>query len=457
MADLPAAPPTEFLVDLFENGAIGLHIVGPDGTIQYANRAELALLGYEAGEYIGKPIADFHADQCVISDILSRLTAGETLDKYPAQLKAKDGSVKHVLISSSVYFDDAGGFRNTRCFTLDVTDRREAEEALRQAEQRLTATFDHALAGISEIDKDGVILRANTAMEGLTGYSKAELLGRSVFELTHPDDVEADRAEYARQVRGEIDRYEVVKRYIRADGSAVWVHVLSTVVTGPDGKFLYGVRVAHDVSEQKLRDERNKLLINELNHRVKNTLSTVQSLAKHTGRTSEGIDDFLGRFEGRLLALSKAHDRLTRRNWEGASLKEIVEEELVLHGGRQRGLIAEGPDVALSPHAALSLSMALHELGTNAAKYGALQSPKGQILVSWTVSRDRYSRPEQARLTWEERHGPPVEPPTRRGFGSRLLEAMAADLRGAAELSFERPGLRWTVSFQLAADAEAAA
>jgi PAS domain S-box-containing protein len=440
------------LEDFFENGAVGLHIVAGDGTILRANRAELALLGYGPEEYIGRPISDFHADEDTICDILGRLGRGETIDRYPARLKAKDGSIRHVEITSSVCFDECGTFKNTRCFTVDVTDRRVAEAKLQEAQQRLSATYEHALVGISEVDAEGRYLRTNDGLSHLTGYAKKDLIGISCFTITHPDDAVLDRENFRRQVAGEIDRYTTEKRYIHANGSAVWVSVLSSTVRAADGRFLYAVRVAHDISERKAAEERQRVLINELNHRVKNTLSTVQSFARQTARHSRDVGDFMARFEGRLMALSKAHDRLTRRNWEDASLAEIVAEELALHGGQRRGLVAEGPDLALSPRAALALSMALHELGTNAVKYGALASPGGRIAVSWTAERDNHSRPRRVSLVWEEAGGPEVAQPTARGFGSRLLQAMAAEIGGRGELTFAPGGVRWEVSFPLLED-----
>lgn len=441
-----AADPLE---DFFENGAVGLHLVGPDGSILRANRAELAMLGYEPEEYIGRPIADFHADPEAIADILARLSRGETLDKYAARLRAKDGSIRHVLISSSVCFDPTGQFRNTRCFTIDITDRVAAERELQEAQQRLAATYEHALAAIAEVGPDGRFLRVNEPFPELTGYTREQLLARTFLDLTHPDDLDEDGGQWAAQVRGDIDRYRIEKRYIHADGRTIWVHVMSSSVRDDRGRFLYGVRVVHDVTDRKLAEHRNQLLINELNHRVKNTLATVQSLAAQTARRADDVQDFLVRFEGRLVALSKAHDQLTRRNWEGASLAEIVREEMALRGGPARNLTYAGPDVALPPRVALSLSMAFHELGTNAAKYGALTRPDGRISVRWAIERDAHHRPGRVRLEWVESGGPPPPPQPSRGFGSRLLEAMAADLEGEAELAFDPGGLRWTLSFPL--------
>src|SRR3954470_14561935 len=151
------------LEDFFENGAVGLHLVGPDGTILRANRAELEMLGYSAEEYVGRNIAEFHADRDVIQDILPRLSRGEKLDKYPARLLAKDGSIRHVIITSSVQFRD-GKFANTRCFTLDVSGWREAEEALKQRDQLLAATYEHADIGISQADAEGRLIRVNESL-----------------------------------------------------------------------------------------------------------------------------------------------------------------------------------------------------------------------------------------------------------------------------------------------------
>jgi PAS domain S-box-containing protein len=436
------------LEDFFENGTVGLHLVASDGTILRANRADFEPLGYSPEEYIGQPIMRFHADDDVIDDILARLSAGEKLDKYPARLKAKDGSIRHVLISSSVCFRD-GEFVNTRCFTLDVTEKVRMEQELREAEERLAATYENVLAGIAECDEDGCFLRVNEAFETITGYSKDELLSKTFFDITHPDDVPLERQQYARQVAGEIDRYALCKRYVRKDGKLIWVEVTSTTVRSDNGDFRYGVRMVQDVTERKLAEEQKKLLLDELNHRVKNTLATVQALAAHTARSATSAEDFRRRFEPRLLALSAAHDRLTRNDWRGANLADIVTGELGAHDV-PGAVSVEGPDIILPPRVSLSLSMALHELATNALKYGALSVPGGRISVRWQVERDPATPyPVGLELTWEESGGPPVQAPSQEGFGSRLLRVTAAELRGSVDVKWEPEGLRWHLSFPL--------
>jgi PAS domain S-box-containing protein len=437
------------LEDFFENGTVGLHLVGADGTILKANRADYEPLGYSADEYIGQPIARFHADEQRIADILTRLSAGEKLDKYPARLKAKDGSIRHVLISSSVCFQN-GEFVNTRCFTLDVTDKIKAETELREAQERLAVTYENVPAGVAECDLQGRFIRVNEAFETISGYTKKELLSLTFFDVTHPDDLAREQSDYADQVKGVVKRYATLKRYVRKDGGVIWVEVTSSTVRDSDGSFGYSVRMVQDITERKLAEEQKKLLLNELNHRVKNTLATVQALAAHTVRGAASAEDFQKRFEPRLMALSAAHDRLTRNDWTGSNLADIVREEMEAHKGAGTFAIS-GPAVILAPRASLAISMALHELATNALKYGALSVSRGRVAISWRIKYD-LSRPATLEISWRESGGPTVAAPTNQGFGSRLLKATAAELKGALTSEWKPKGLRWALTFPLEPD-----
>jgi PAS domain S-box-containing protein len=242
------------LDDFFENSAIGLHIVSGDGIIRRANKAELALLGYSSEEYIGRPIADFHADAPVIGDILNKLSCGEKLDRYPARLRAKDGSIKHVLITSNSRFQD-GKFVNTRCFTTDVTELIESETARRESEERLAATYEAATIGIAEADAQGRLLRVNDALCGMLGRSREELLTMTFFDYTEVEDREEDAALYTRQLSGNLDAYILRKRAIRPDGTTVYLDVHSSSVRDQAGGFRYGVRVLQDVTAAKQMED----------------------------------------------------------------------------------------------------------------------------------------------------------------------------------------------------------
>jgi two-component sensor histidine kinase len=211
--------------------------------------------------------------------------------------------------------------------------------------------------------------------------------------------------------------------------------------------------IARDVAErswaaveQARAEQHQLLLINELNHRVKNTLASVQGIAFQTLRGDVSLTEARARFEARLMALSGAHNLLTEENWGGASLERVVADSIAHLAGEAGRFDVAGEPLRLAPRAALALAMALHELGTNAAKYGALSTEGGRVSIGWTQDGDRLH------LIWRESGGPPVERPSRRGFGSRLIErGLAADLGGSAALRFDAAGLRCDIEASLAA------
>lgn len=193
----------------------------------------------------------------------------------------------------------------------------------------------------------------------------------------------------------------------------------------------------HDVTENVLAAQRQKLMIDELNHRVKNTLATVQSIAIQTARSHADPATFAETFQSRLMALSHTHNLLTRSHWEGAELSAILAHETEAFGPTRISL--NGPPVDLEPALALSLGMIFHELATNAAKYGALSTPEGRVLIDWALADQRAPK---LTLTWREVGGPPVSTPSRKGFGSRLIERnIRHDLAGEIDLLYAADGL----------------
>jgi PAS domain S-box-containing protein len=209
-------------------------------------------------------------------------------------------------------------------------------------------------------------------------------------------------------------------------------------ITDPAGEATGVFVEGYDVTDRVRAEQQQKLLVDELNHRVKNTLATVQAIAAQTLRGHPEPADFREQFEARLMALSGTHDLLTATSWRSACLKDVLLAELKPHGEGRYEL--DGADLNLTPNQALTLGLVFHELATNAAKYGALSSPAGSICVSWAVGR----KDGEARLTltWTERGGPAVAPPMRKGFGSRLIErTLKGDIDGAASLDFAPSGL----------------
>src|SRR4051812_36245253 len=256
---------------------------------------------------------------------------------------------------------------------------RQRETDLRASEGRLRATHENAGVGIVQIDREGRFLYVNEAQTRLTGHTREQLLGRHFAHATHPDDLDRDYELFRRQVAGEFEIYTIEKQHVRVDGTTGWAKVSSTAVRDGDGGFLYAVRVVEDISDRKRAEARQKLLVDELNHRVKNTLMTVQSLAFQTFRQGLPPEMARERFEARLISLSRTHNLLNESHWQGARLKDILTLELnpYTSDGKDR-LAASGPNIELPARTAVVLGMVFHELATNAVKYGCFSVPEGR-------------------------------------------------------------------------------
>ncbi|HUL86815.1 MAG TPA: PAS domain S-box protein [Pseudolabrys sp.] len=443
---------------------IATFICDAKGTILQYNRHAVAVWGAKPGpgqthdqfresmrffELDGTPVA-----RSMVSEVLE---TGEPVRDVERIVEHADGTRLVVSVNIDPLRNLKGELVGAvNCF-LDVTDRKRADAALEQShlhaleqEQRLAATYEHAAIGISEVDPDGRFLRVNEAICAITGYSRDELLAGKLFLYTHPDDADPDREGFRKQVAGELEFYSVEKRFVRKDGRVIWLSVRSSPVRGAGNRLRYVVRVVQDITERKAAEQRQKLLMDELNHRVKNTLATVQSLASQTARGTHTPAAFRERFEGRLIALSKAHDQLTTHHWESADLRELLSGSLAPYGGAgAERVVLRGEDVVLRPRAVLTLAMAVHELTTNAAKYGALSAPGGRIEIHWQPVRAGNSSPV-LRIDWLEQGGPPVAEPDQRGFGSKLIEgSIAAELGGTARLAFEPQGLHCQIEVPL--------
>lgn len=260
----------------------------------------------------------------------------------------------------------------------------------------------------------------------------------------HPDDVEHQRVEVAGALEEERE-FDVEYRCRWPDRTVHWVNVRGDVLVDLDGgKRLIGVSV--DVTDRREAEERSKILLHELNHRVKNTLATIQSIASQTGRNASSREEFLRSFEMRLLAISKTHNLLTLSEWRGADIGDILADELAPYRIPDERVHLHGPPVTMPSNAVLMTGLVVHELATNAAKHGALSTPEGRVEVAWRVEDGHLH------LTWDERGGPPVHPPTHRGFGSRLIErGLRHELGGNVALDYARKGLSCAMDVPLPA------
>ena len=261
----------------------------------------------------------------------------------------------------------------------------------------------------------------NAGFTRMTGYTADEVVGRTprILQGAGTDRAVLDRMrgamEAGRPFRGEAVNY-------RKDGTEFAIEWLITPVLDGQGRVAHWVSAQRDVTERKRAAARQRLLLAELNHRVKNTLAAVQSVAAQTARQADSPDGFRAAFQSRLLALARSHDVLTEGNWEGAPLRGILERALVAFGGPGARVSLSGPPVRLAPAAVVTLNLAFHELATNAAKHGALSAPGGRIEVGWALEAGEGSGGPALAILWRESGGPSVRPPERRGFGSRLIE-----------------------------------
>jgi PAS domain S-box-containing protein len=301
-------------------------------------------------------------------------------------------------------------------------------------EARYRAIVDTAVDAIAVIDEGGRISAFNPAAERLFGHTAAEVMGLNVKVLM-PEPHHGAHDGYLSQYRNTGERRIIgIGRQVeglRKDGSTFPLELSVAEWWAGDQRFFTGIM--RDITERTQAEQRQRLMVNELNHRVKNTLATVQAVAGQTLRSATDLDQARNALTNRLLALAKGHDVLTRESWDGADVADVVREALL--AGDQRRLAVHGPSARLTPKAALALSMILHELFTNAAKYGALSNEAGTVSITWTRGAETLD------LWWRESAGPVVSPPTRRGFGSRMIEALARDLDGVARLDFDPAGL----------------
>ncbi len=348
-------------------------------------------------------------------------------------------------ISYSTVRDDAGEIGGVLCIVNETTDRVLAERASREAEAaaaRLAAIVQSSDDAIISKDLNGIITSWNAGAQRLFGYEPDEAIGRPVTMLIPDDRLEEENDIIARIRRGErTDHFETKRR--RKDGSIFDISLSISPVKDRHGRVIGASKIGRDITERIRGAETQALLINELNHRVKNTLASVQAIAQQTLRRTRSAEEFVNSFSGRIQSLARVHTLLGASTWRGADLRELVQDQLSQGPMEERRISVFGPQLQLGPQRTLHLAMILHELGTNAAKYGALSGPNGTITVQWTVE-DR-----TLHLLWQERGGPTVRVGNRRGFGTTLIEQSAKGEGGTARMNVLANGIDWEIALPL--------
>jgi PAS domain S-box-containing protein len=314
------------------------------------------------------------------------------------------------------------------------------------SQARLAAIVSSSPDAMISYAPDGRIRSWNKGAEDLFGYTADEALEADYSLLVPPDAAEGQGAAFDRALAGEAVQFEGVR--VAKGGRPIEVSITGSQMRARDGTVLGVAGVMRDVTERRRAETYQRLLVNELNHRVKNTLAIVQAIAQQSFSGGRDFSEARAAFEGRLTALAAAHDVLTRENWESASMLRIVEDSLAPYRSERARFRIEGADLRLPPKTAVSLALAIHELATNAVKYGALSVPSGEVAIRW--SQEPGDTGPRLRFEWREQGGPPVAPPSRRGFGTRLIErSLAAEFEGEVKIDFAPGGVVCTVDAPL--------
>lgn len=313
---------------------------------------------------------------------------------------------------------------------------------------RFRETFERAAVGVAHVGLDGRFLAVNRRLTEILGYSEAELLRRTFQQITHPDDLAPDLELLDGILRGDYDRFEMEKRYLKPSGEIVWAHLAVSCSRDDRGRPRNFISVITDIGARKQNEERLRFLMAELAHRSKNLLAVIQSAVRRAAAEANTVEEFHDAVDERIVGIAAAQDLILKHENESVPLAELVARQLAsfLRPGDQR-VAADGPPLELGPSATHSLSLALHELATNACKYGALSRANGRVSIEWRAIGGDDGR---FLMFWTERGGPRVEPPKRKGFGRRVVEQMVAQsLGGDVDLRFEPEGLVWRLEAPL--------
>jgi PAS domain S-box-containing protein len=418
--------------------------VDRDWRIVYANRRALQFWGATAESVLGRVLWDCFPQ---LAGQVPAISFRRAMDEGCTVEFETISPISRSWVSTSVYPAKGGGlavyFRDIAARKREEAERRESEDRLRLAVQA---------TGLGTWDMDPETGRRTWSPEfrricGLPADAEAE--ASLLHGLIHPEDRPILEARFQRALDPEEGgAYQVEFRLRRADDQAErWVLTTGRVLFDAARRPVRAIGTLLDITERKEAEAQHRMLLAELDHRVKNTLATVQSVAMQTLRTASSPESFTESFAARLMALSVAHDLLRRGGWRQTSLADLVRDMLAPFEveGRQRVRI-EGPDIAVGPYSAFALGMAFHELATNAAKYGALSEAAGHVEVAWRLAAG--TEGEQVWLSWCERGGPPAAPQRRKGFGTRLIQSgLAHQLRAAVDLRFLPAGLECDIRF----------
>lgn len=419
-----------------------------DGRILSWNAGAERIFGWSAQEIVGSNIRtlipqDRQAEEDAIVASVSR---GERVPTFETIRQRKDGSQINVAVTVSPVLDDSGRVIAASKIARDITERIGIRKRLEESEERFRLLADNMsqLAWIA--DRDGWLFWYNKRWFDYTGTTMEEMQRGGWRTVHHPDYVYSVGERFRAHLASGED-WEDTFPLRSVHGEWRWFLSRATPIRDDAGNILYWFGTNTDITEMRDAEQRIELLLQEVNHRSKNMLAIIQSLAR---RSDADRPDFIERLEQRISGLSANQDLLIRRAWSRVPVHEMIEAQLRSLQDSRKQIHCEGPDVLLSPRAAEALAMAFHEMGTNATKYGALSVFEGQVAVRWTLEGEGEAR--SFRIEWIESGGPPVQEPARPGFGTRIIvDVPRVKLNARLLAEYPPEGFRWSLECAAAA------
>jgi len=327
----------------------------------------------------------------------------------------------------------------------------ESPDDSRIIEARLAAIIESSFDAVIAKDLNSVITHWNPAAEHLFGYTAAEAVGRPITMLI-PEHLLDEETDIIRRIRANerVESFDTIR--LRKDGSRVNVSITVSPIRNAAGEVVGASKVARDISPLKESERRIRVLLREINHRVKNQYAVILSMMSETGKHADSIEDFQDKIRKRIMALASSHDLLVKSEWAGSTLAEVAKGQLAPFGHEDRVTVS-GPLISVTSTAVQNLGMAFHELGTNSAKYGVLSGRGGSIRIEWELS----GHDEDGvvlKVSWDEKFDPPLQdsPKTGKGFGTVVLERVTPQsLGGRAQMERDSNRVRWTLTAPMAA------
>jgi PAS domain S-box-containing protein len=430
----------------FDNATVGIAHIDRDGRWLRVNRALCSILGYPVDELLTKSFRDVTYPNDLAGDLAQfELIREGKIDSYEVEKRdvRKDGAIIWARKTVGSVRKGDGSIDYFVSVIEDISTRKQAEKELRENEERFRSSLLHCPLPILLFDDREQIVVVSQSWLEQSGYSKEELRRLEdwtirAYGLRSNEVLEGLRQIIITSSEPEARSAELMIR--TKDGrERLWSFVFSPLAVQPGGQRLL-VCVAQDVTDQKAHEEQVRLLMREISHRAKNMLTLVQAIARQTA--ARETEDFIERFTERIQALAANQDLLVRNEWQGVDVEDLVRAQLAhfadLLGSR---IIVHGSPVCLNPAAAQAIGLAIHELATNAGKYGALSVDAGRVDVCWYVDGDAFA------MTWSECNGPPVSAPERRGFGSTVVDTMVKQtLNGQVRLDYAPSGVVWNLT-----------